>query len=245
MKEMFLAICDDEADILEVVSGAISNTFRKYEIDVTTEIFKNARDLERRMGEQEFGLIFLDIDMPGTDGITFARKLRGTNSQTDIIFISNREDKVFDALRVNPAGFIRKRRFLEDVPAVIEQWMKMHGGKKRSSLITKTEDGTLSIPVDTILYIEGTGRHQQIHSKEGAEPVSINYTMKDLEDQLSDKGFLRIHKGYLVNYRFIRRLKNTAAVLTNGEELPISRLRVQEIRNQYLEFMQGGGNIIL
>lgn len=69
--------------------------------------------------------------------------------------------------------------------------------------------------------------------------------MKDLEEQLADKGFLRIHKGYLVNYRFIRRLKNTEAVLTNGEELPISRLRVQEIRNQYLEFMQGGGNIIL
>lgn len=69
--------------------------------------------------------------------------------------------------------------------------------------------------------------------------------MKDLEDKLSEKGFLRIHKGYLVNYRFIRRLKNTDAVLTNGEELPISRLRVQEIRNKYLEFMQGGENIIL
>lgn len=136
MRKMFLAICDDEADILGVVSGAIANTFKKYEIEATTEIFKRTKELEARMQEQSFELLFLDIDMPGMDGITFAGKLREKNKQTDVIFISNREDKVFDALRVNPAGFIRKRRFLEDVPAVIDQWMEMHSDKKGSILIT-------------------------------------------------------------------------------------------------------------
>lgn len=245
MKKMFLAICDDEADILGVVSGAIANTFQKYGIEAVTEIFKRAADLEKRMEEQSFDLLFLDIDMPQMDGITFARRLRKRNSRTEIIFISNREDKVFDALRVNPAGFIRKRRFLEDVPAVIDQWMTMHAEEKRSILIAKMEEGTISIPVDAILYIEGTGRKQQVYAGEQKEPISVTYTMKDLEGQLAGRGFLRIHKGYLVNYRFIRRLTNTDVVLTNGEKLPISRLRVQEIRNQYLALMQGGGNIIL
>lgn len=245
MRKMYLAICDDEASILGIVSGAIASTLEKYDIEAVTEIFARPRELEGRMREQDFELLFLDIDMPEMDGITLARRIRAKNSYTDIIFISNREDKVFDALRVNPAGFIRKKRFLEDVPAVLEQWMKSNSNKKRNILIAKTEDGTISVPVDTILYIEGTGRYQTVHSRENAEPISVNYTMKDLEEKLEPQGFLRIHKGFLVNFRFIKRLTNTDAILTNDEELPISRLRVQEIRNSYLELMKGGGNIIL
>lgn len=245
MKKMHLAICDDEADILSVVSGAIENTFKKYEIEASTEIFKRAKDLEHRMKEQIFDLIFLDIDMPGMDGITFAKKLRGVNSRTEIIFISNREDKVFDALRVNPAGFIRKRRFLEDVAAVIDQWMKNRSEKNRSVLLVETAEGSLSIPMDTILYIEGSGRYQKIYSSGNELPVTISSSMKKLEERLTASGFLRIHKGYLVNYLFIKRLKDSDAVLTNGEEIPMSRLRVQEIRNKYLELMQDNGNIIM
>lgn len=245
MKKMHLAICDDEADILSVVSGAIENTFKKYDIQATTEIFKGTVDLERRMKEQVFELIFLDIEMPGLDGITFARKVRRTNVRTEIIFISNREEKVFDALRVNPAGFIRKRRFLEDVPAVIDQWMQKRRESERSILLAESKEGTISVPIDTILYIEGDGRYQEIYCSEGGEPIKISSSMKKLEEQLDSRGFMRIHKGYLVNYLFIKRLKDTGAVLTNGQEIPMSRLRIQEIRNQYLELMQDGGNVIL
>lgn len=245
MKKMHLAICDDEADILSVVSGAIENAFKKYDIEATTEIFKKAKDLEERMKEQSFHLIFLDIEMPGMDGITFAKKIRGTNSRIDIIFISNREDKVFDALRVNPAGFIRKRRFLEDVTNVIDQWMQNRSECERSILLVQTGEGTISVPVDTILYIEGAGRDQKIFGSENTAPILIHSSMQKLEERLTTNGFMRIHKGYLVNYRFIKRLKDTDAVLTNGEEIPMSRLRVQEIRNRYLELMQERGNIIL
>ena len=56
---------------------------------------------------------------------------------------------------------------------------------------------------------------------------------------------MRIHKGYLVNYKYIRRLEDTEAVLTNGERIPLSRRRVQEIRKRYLELMRGRGTVIL
>ena len=73
----------------------------------------------------------------------------------------------------------------------------------------------------------------------------MRWSMQDLEEALAPIGFLRIHKGYLVNYKFIRRLENTEAVLTSGERIPLSRRRVQEIRAQYLTLMQDGGNVIL
>ncbi len=245
MDKLYLAICDDDAGILSVVSGAIISAFRKHGITAEVELFRRPRDLERRMQEREFELLFLDIDMPGMDGITFAKKLRASNCRTEIIFVSSREDKVFDALRTNPGGFIRKSRFLEDVPAVIAQWMKNRPREERAQLVIQNRDKTMTVPLDTVLYIEGNDKAQLLHTANQPEPVPVRRSMADLEEALSPKGFLRIHKGYLVNYKFIRRLENTEAVLTNGERIPLSRRRVQEIRTRFLVLMQDGRTVIL
>lgn len=245
MEKLHLAICDDDADILSVVSGAIVSAFRRHGISAQVELFRRATDLERQMRAQDFELLFLDIDMPGLDGITFAKRLRAGNSRTDIIFISSREDKVFDALRTNPSGFVRKSRFLEDVSAVIDQWMKNRPREERTKLLVQSREHTWNIPLDTVLYIEGSDKSQLLHTSNLPEPVPVRRSMQELEETLASSGFLRIHKGYLVNYKFIRRLENTEAVLTNGERIPLSRRRVQDIRSQYLELMQGGGSVIL
>ena len=60
--------------------------------------------------------------MPNLDGLSVGRQLRRQNNLIDIIFISNREDLVFDALRINPKGFIRKSRFLQDVTGVVDSY---------------------------------------------------------------------------------------------------------------------------
>lgn len=245
MEKLYLAICDDDVGILSVVSGAIVSAFRKHGIQAEVETFRRAKDLEFRMREREFELLFLDIDMPGMDGITLAKKLRAGNSRTDIIFVSSREDKVFDALRTNPGGFIRKSRFLEDVSPVIDLWMKKRPQEERAKLIIQDREKTMTIPLDTILYIEGNDKAQLLHASNLPEPVEVRRSMREMEEALAANGFLRIHKGFLVNYKFIRRLETTEAVLTNGERIPMSRRRVQEIRAQYLELMQGGSTVIL
>ena len=86
---------------------------------------------------------------------------------------------------------------------------------ERSVLMAQTAEGTVTLPVDTILYIEGAGRYQKIYCSDSEMPITICSSMQKLEEQLSEKGFMRIHKGYLVNYKFIRRQKDMDAVLTD------------------------------
>ena len=245
MEELYLAICDDEVDIWSIVTGAVVNAFKKHNANATVETFRSAYELEARMKEQYFDLIFLDIEMPGVDGISLAKKIRANYPDIEIIFISNREDLVFDALRANPRGFIRKSKFLEDTKDVIDQWFKQRPVKDLSVLMVQGQAGTQSVPLNNIIYIEGLGKIQEIHTSTDSDTIEMHHSMKELEENLSTQGFLRIHRGYLVNYRFIKRLENRDAVLTNGERLPMSRQRVQEIRNQYLSLMQGGGNVFL
>ena len=245
MEKINLAICDDDASVLSIVSGAVCSAFSKHGIDTEVDVFRRTRDLEIRMKERDYDLIFLDIDMPGMDGITFAKRLRASNCRTDIIFISSREDKVFEALRTNPGGFVRKRRFLEDVPEIVDLWLKNRPRKESLKLVIQSKEATYTFPLDTLLYIESSGKVQQIHVTNRKAPVTIRRSMQDLEDSLTGSGFLRIHKGYLVNYKFIRRLEEDEAILTNDERIPLSRRRVQEIRNQYLELMQRSNSLIL
>ena len=245
MEKINLAICDDDASVLSIVSGAVCSAFSKHGITALVDVYQRPRDLEIRMKERAYDLIFLDIDMPGMDGITFAKRLRASNYHTDIIFISNREDKVFEALRTNPGGFVRKSRFLEDVPEFVGLWLKNRPRDEVRRIVIQTRETTHTFSLDTMLYIESNAKVQQIHVVNQKEPIVIRRSMQDLEDGLSKSGFLRIHKGYLVNYKFIRRLEEDTALLTNGERLPLSRRRVQEIRNQYLELMQQNNSLIL
>lgn len=245
MTKMNLAICDDDASVLGVVSGAVTSAFAKHGIEVTVDVFRRALDLEIRMKEREYDLIFLDIDMPGMDGITFAKKLRASNCRTDIIFISNREDKVFEALRTNPGGFVRKSRFLEDVSEIVELWLKNRHKEEVKKLVIQNKEATYTFLLDDVLYIESSGKVQELHAANRPDPVVVRRSMQDLEDSLTPYGFLRIHKGYLVNYKFVRRLEEDEALLTNGERIPLSRRRVQGIRSQYLELMQSGNSLIM
>ena len=245
MEHLNIAICDDEISVLGIVSGSIVSAFARHKIQATVDTFGRVKELDAKMKEKNYDLLFLDIDMPQMDGITYSRRLRASNIHTDVIFISSREDKVFDALRTNPSGFIRKSKFLEDVAAVVDNWVKTRPAEKSPALVVKSEDGTVNVKLENILYIEGSGKNQELHLTDSKTPLVLHRSMQELEEALDSQGFLRIHKGYLVNYKFIRRLNDTDALLTNGESIPLSRRRVQEIRAKYLELMQGGGSILL
>ena len=66
-----------------------------------------------------------------------------------------------------------------------------------------------------------------------------------MEEELEKDGFLRIHKGYLVNFRFIRHIGSGDVTLTTGDSIPISRRKEQEVRDAYLRLMQGDGSLVL
>ena len=76
---------------------------------------------------------------------------------------------------------------------------------------------------------------QILHQNKTKVVVEIHSSMEILEKELSSKGFLRVHKGYLVNYRYISYIANLNITLTNGDILPISRDKNTEIKEKFIE----------
>ena len=108
--------------------------------------------------------------------------------------------------------------------AYIKHWREKTDARK---LIVSTRDGTFGVPVAAITYIECTAAKQQLFVSTQKEPIAISSRMQKLEEELKNDGFIRIHKGYLVNHRWIDRITNDSVVLQNGATLPVSRLKKQ------------------
>ena len=217
-----IAICDDEREALELLGSSVRGALRARIIDATIELFARPRDLRARMKTVSFDLLFLDIEMRGMTGLELAQQLRREGVLVDIIYISNREDLVFDALRTNPRGFIRKTRLIHDVSGVIDTYLSYRKADAQpKALIVKDREQVIYLPIDRLQYIEGSGKSQTVHVVSREQPMELYKSMQELEAELSPHGFLRIHKGYLLNYRFIRRIGDNEVPLTSGEKLPI------------------------
>lgn len=243
--KLCIAVCDDDDNARRIITSSIHDAFPGYTVEVLP--YATADILMADLENHNFDLLLLDIDMPGMDGITLAKHLRKMESNIDIIYISNREDKVFLSLTTQPCGFIRKSRFLEDMDEVIGYYLKRRESQRRSEetcLVIQDRNRVRKIPIYQIWYVEGMGKVQLVHTEGEDPPLTIHSTMQKLEEQLAPHGFLRIHKGYLVNYRYISQIEQTEILLNNGGKIPLSRRKLQEVREGYLELMSEHNSLI-
>ena len=240
-----VAVCDDDKAALDAISASLGDVFARRGTEAATSLFSSAEELMGVLESRRFDLLLLDIDMPGIDGIALGRMLRDRRDQVDIMYISSREDKVFDSLRVNPVGFIRKSRFLEDMDEVVGSYLASRSRRSRFSVvILKERDDVYPVRVDRIVYIEGQRKKQLVHVDGQRHVVELARTMGDLEEELGGEGLIRIHKGYLVNYRYIEMIDGLDVVLTTGERVPMSRRKERETKDRLIELVQANERMI-
>ena len=233
-----IALCDDDRTALPVIAGAAESAFRNQ--GFRTELFSylSGKELLNALATNRFDIVLLDIDMPDLDGIEVGRRIREMKNGTQIIFVSECESRVFESFEVQPLGFVRKSNFLNDIAAVVKLYIKTCVQEQNSGYMEfETRSGLLNLKIRQIRYIEGSRNYQMLYLENSSEPMEIKMTLDKLEETLEPHGFIRIHKGYLVNCQFIQRIQNTALSLRDGVELPIGRSKMGEVKRKFLILM--------
>lgn len=231
-----ICLCDDDSMALSIAQTGCQSFFSDKGIDVNIECFSSGKELLEESQSGHFKLAILDIDMPDINGIELADKLTKQNFNITVMFLSQREDLVFECLSVHPFAFIRKGRFVEDLRKAMTLYVETVYNREddQETLTIKKKTGMLTLAISEILYIEGKRNYQVFHLRNG-EKVESRVLMRDLENALLDKGFLRIQKGFLSNARYIRRLNKKTVLLANGVELPLSTSKSEEIMQRFLD----------
>lgn len=243
MKSICAAICEDEKPILKYIHQNLQKEFLTTEYHIMFDCYLSGEELLSACSSgKDYQVLFLDIEMPGIDGIELCRKIRLIYPNVLIVFISNREELVFQTFEVRPFSFIRKNHFKEELPILVRN-LEQQWNLERGVLISiqeKNSPAVYSFNVNEILYVEAllkTCRVVAAHSEQ-----IIRSPLSDFQEKLEPYGFLQPHRSYLVNYRYIFCIKKDSIVLDNKTEIPLSRRRISEVKQQFISLSQGGGS---
>lgn len=166
-------------------------------------------------------ILFLDIDLGEKNGIDLARKLRKQNPECVLIFVTNFKEFAPEGYEVNAFRYLSKSDIDKKLALYFSDALDVCRKRQRKVQIL-CEGESIPIQVQALVYIESQGREQCLHLCGGPrEHLFTRTTMSQLEELLDSQGFLRIHKGFLVNMYYLQSLQSTGAKLTTGERLPV------------------------
>ena len=241
-----IAILDDDKTALMISTSAVEAFLKEKNAEYKLFSFSNPLNFLASAKEEKFDLAFLDIDMPEMTGLEVANQLSEIAKNGQIIFLSQREDLVFECLKFHPFGFIRKSKLIDDFSLMMNQYFQTisnaESDETKIDFIDKTK--TVSFKIKEIVYIEGDRNYQKVVLKDKSSQ-NIRVPLGSLEEKLKDHGFIRIHKGYLLNYLYIRSIEGEEVYLTTGISLPMAKKRKDEIMKQYLAISRKNSAVII
>ncbi|MDE7333326.1 MAG: LytTR family DNA-binding domain-containing protein [Lachnospiraceae bacterium] len=236
---MNIAICDDEKAIREQIKELIEKK------GLCPELFETGDSL--LAAGKQFDIVFLDIQMDGTDGIEAAKKLRERSAlkgaeDTILIFITAIREYVFEAFDVAAFHYLLKpieEDKFREVLRRAEQELEKRKKQQRETVFVKTRNRSFTLEKDSILYIESRGKKVEIHTK--GETIEAYASMNGLEAQLGEV-FYRCHRGYLVNMAYVAEYDSESITLNNGEYVYLAKEKYGEFVKAYMRYLRNRVN---
>ena len=232
-----IAFCDDDCSVLSDLHEllALYRAEKNKEIDDFT--FHSPLDLisEIERGTR-FDILFLDVLMPGENGIDVAAEIRSFDKNAKIIFLTSSSEFAVQSYTVNAFYYQLKpicaKSFTRLMDGVLSQCEK----EQASSLILHCKAGITRIKPSQLEYCEVIHRTLFIHLTSG-KVLECTGSLEELSKQLMPYGnFLRPHRSYLVNLEYIQNLSYRAITMSCLAEIPLPRGKYNEIKNAFLEY---------
>lgn len=233
---MRIYLCDDERQMLQDMAVRIQSM----QPDSRVRCFERSKDLWAALRAEGCDVLCLDIDMPEISGLELAARMEELAARPLLVFVTGHDELVYDSLKFHPFGFVRKAYFAEEMEKLLMDCKEELGSRERHfSFQSRAE--RVRLPLQEILYFESDGNYVKLFVRTG-EPYRFRDTLYSLEAALSVYGFIRIHKGFLVNQKAVRVLRGNEAELGNGTCLPIGKSYAQETRSRLMRYMAVSGD---
>lgn len=238
-----IAICEDDlrelTELKELVNTFVGEHILCYDIKGFYSGEELLIDIED-MGV--FDIIFLDIEMGGLDGVAVAREIRAMYPKTIVIFVSAHSEYYKAAFDVQPFQFIDKPVDFHELYDICCRVLELIT-QQRERLSFFFKNTYYSIDTGDILYIESDRRIIRIVCD--TERFEFYGKLNDVERRLADgqMKFIRIHQSYLVSIQKIKVFSYNSIVMSNNDQLVVSRDRRKNVRDTYINFLQKRADI--
>lgn len=241
-----IAFCDDDMEALHQMNELLDRYRVERNEDITYAAFQSPFEL---LTEIEKGIrpdiLFLDVVMPGQNGMDVAKEIRQYDTNMKIIFLTSSPEFAVESYSVGAYFYqlkpIWEESFFRLMDAVLAECEK----KKKNSLILRSKDGITRIDLQQLEYCEVLGRKLLFHLEDGAVLESAG-SLDDLAGQLMQySNFFRPHRSFLVNMEYIQNISSRSIKMVNDAEIPIPHGKCSEIKNTYMEYAFNGEQAVL
>lgn len=231
---MRIAILDDDPRFSDRLYQKISTAVAKRDWALECQIFSHPQDLlNSDLGTLH--AVFLDIDMPEMNGLEVASQIHQHYPDLILVFITAFLQFAPSGYKVSAFRYILKGNYTEELDSCLDAIQaKLLEGTE--TIVVDSKNLQIEIPLRDILYLEGTPfRCVLLHTTDVTSPVlECRGKMNNYAQYLSDKGFIRLQKSFLVNMSYIRKISGYTAQLRNGEVLKVSEKNYKSICAEYL-----------
>lgn len=230
---MRILICDDEKTYLDTLRIHVEEYMMNHHIRYTIMATTDSSAILK--GQCIFDLAFLDIQMPGVDGISLGRELRRRNPKLALFFVTNYDEYQDDAMDLHAFRFFEKPFNANRLYAGLDKAMEYIDGSYVDIFLS--ENGIQHrVIADDILYVTRDGRRTSIVT------TSKTYYVTERFDELCEKlpqlFFFPVHKSFFVNLHYVQRYAYTELLLTNNARIPIAPRKQAAFHKFWFEYLR-------
>jgi len=232
---------DDEPPALDELAYLLRADPRVATVNTASDV----ADAFRVLRDNDVDAVFLDIRMPGLDGMELARVLSRFAKPPAVVFVTAYDDRAAEAFDLGVADYVRKPvqadRIEESLRRVLAARLvpthpAVAGRQERDddpTIPVELAGTTRMLPRSSVQWAEAQGDYARLHTAEGSHLIRVS--LASLAERWAEAGFVRIHRSYLVQLKLIGelRLTNNGYVVVIGErELPVSRRHTRELKDR-------------
>lgn len=230
-----IAICDDEKSQLNLLKNILSIHLDLKGIDYKIYEFNSGENLLDSITEEDYDIIFSDIEMANIDGIETAKNIRLHNKKSIIIFVTAYPDFVFQGYEVKAFNYILKPYKPEKIGQVLDSALDELDHIQDKFYIVESKSKSEKINLSNTYYF--TSDKRKVKAVTFTGDVDFYDKLDDLEGNLPSF-FVRIHQRYLININFVSSVESNNLII-NGENLPVSRGRYNSFMVEFAKTMLG------
>lgn len=231
---MRIAICDDNFKDCDILNNILQShpIIENCSIDTFNDGVTLISNIQK---DNNYDITFLDIDMPGINGIELGKRIKTLNPKTCIVFVTSYPEYAIDAYDCEAFNYLLKPINAEKANRILNKLLIRYIENNKFHII-KVKTEKIRIPIQDIYFIECCQKHIIYHMKNGYYDTVGN--LSDTYQSLKEYGFYQIHQGYIVNLAKISRFNKYTAILIDGRTVAISVRKRTEVLTAYAKYIE-------
>lgn len=214
-----IAIVEDEAEFSAQLQEFLKQYQKENDVPFKISVFGDGAEILENY-QPLYDIILFDIEMPQVNGMEAAEKIRQTDSDVVLMFITNMAAYAIRGYEVGALDFVMKPITYYTFSMKLTRALKRAKQKEQQQILVSLSDGVKKFGIQQIYYVEVQNRMLHYYTDEGE--YVVRGTMQSVEKMLEPYPFIKCNYWYIVNLMHVSEVRKNTAVVA-GHELEISR----------------------